>query len=108
MEMTRGEMNDLLSKFATQNPEYRQALLVNPRDVVQRQFQIELPSDVEIKVLEETPDTAYVVLPYAPARGAELVDADLEAVAGGANVKEANCEGGTFNTVNELNANLSF
>jgi hypothetical protein len=39
---------------------------------------------VEIQVVEETPTTAYLVLPAGPVRaGQELSDQELEAVAGG-------------------------
>jgi len=106
MEMTRGEMQDLLTKFASQNPEYRQALLRKPREVVESQFQVSLPENVNLKVLEETADTAYVVLPHVVQEGAELSDADVEMVAGGANVKEAKCDKGIASTVVEVNASL--
>ncbi len=83
MEMTRGEMQDLLVKFSTQNPDYRAALLRNPKGVVQAQFQMDLPDGMEIVVLEETPGKVYIVLPYIPEEGAQLSDEDLGAVAGG-------------------------
>jgi hypothetical protein len=38
---------------------------------------------MKIKVVEESADTVYVVLPYVAKEGAELGDADLEKVAGG-------------------------
>ena len=105
--MTRGEMQDLLSKFATRNPEYRAALLRNPKGVVQEQFQMELPENMEVGVLEETPEKVYVVLPYVLEEGAELSDEDLVAVAGGNTTKgDANCQNALASTVVEIQASL--
>lgn len=107
MEMTRGEMMDLLAKFATEHPHYRKALLNNPKDIVARQFQIPIPEHLDIKVVEDTADTIHVVLPYMVAPGTELCDADLEALAGGHTiVKNANCQGGMLSTSVVLEASL--
>ncbi len=107
MEMTRGEMQDLLAKFAAESAEYRDALKKNPKDVVAQQFQIEIPSHVSIKVIEDSADTIHVVLPHSVEAGEELSDADLEAVAGGHTlVKEAKCEDGVLNTVISVEAGL--
>ena len=62
-----------------------------------------------VKAVEESANTIYVVVPHAVAAGAELDDADLEKVAGGATVKgDANCgdSDGMMNTVVEINASL--
>jgi len=110
MKMTRGEMQDLLAKFASNNPEYRSALLKNPRAIVEKQFAMSLPDNLKVKTVEESADTIYVVVPHAVAAGAELDDADLEKVAGGATVKgDANCENsdGSMNTVVEINAGIT-
>jgi hypothetical protein len=107
MEMTRGEMQDLLAKFSVENPEYRQALLKDPKSIVTKQFAISVPANVKVKVIEETADTLYVVLPHSVEQGEELSDADLEAVAGGHTfVKDAKCEDGVLNTVISIEAGL--
>ncbi|MBZ0103087.1 MAG: NHLP leader peptide family RiPP precursor [Thermoanaerobaculia bacterium] len=110
MKMTRGEMQDLLEKFASTNPQYRAALLANPKAVVEKQFNMTVPDNVQIKAVEENASTIYVVVPHAVAAGAELADEDLEKVAGGATVKgDANCSDsdGAMNTVVEINAEFS-
>ena len=105
--MTRGEMQDLLTGFATRNPDYRAALLRNPKGVIEAQFQLELPHSLEIEVQEETVDRLYVVLPHILEEGAELSDADLEAVAGGNVVKsDHNCTGSIASTEVEVEADL--
>ena len=49
-----------------------------------------LPEGIEVRVVEETADTIYLVLPYASPLGGEegeLSDQDLEAVAGGSSTQ---------------------
>ena len=53
MQMSRGEMQDVLSKFAVENPTYRAALLRNPGKVVAEQFRMEVPAGVTVKAIEE-------------------------------------------------------
>ncbi|MFN7940047.1 MAG: NHLP leader peptide family RiPP precursor [Thermoanaerobaculia bacterium] len=106
MEMTRGEMQDLLNKFSTQNPKYREALLKDPKAVVERQFNMSL-SGVSVKAVEEAADVLYIVVPRKTAAG-ELDDSDLEKVAGGGdiNVKlggSVNCQGATLSTMIQIN-----
>jgi len=110
MKMTRGEMQDLLAKFASNNPQYRSALLKDPRAIVEKQFNMALPDNLSVKAVEESADTIYVVVPHAVSSGAELDDADLEKVAGGATVKgDANCNDsdGAMNTVVEIQAGFN-
>jgi hypothetical protein len=101
--MTRGEMQDLVSKFATENPRYREALIADPKGTLERQFGSSL-GGVEVKALVERADQAYVVIPHVPAEG-ELSDADLERVAGGGG-KDVSCSissgGSAINTYVEV------
>ena len=108
MEMTRGEIQDLLVKFSVEQPKYKDALKKNPKDVIYKQFGIQIPGNTKVQVLQETADQVYVVLPHVVESGAELSDADLEAVAGGHTiVKEAECGGnGTFQTVNSFESSI--
>jgi hypothetical protein len=81
--LTRGEIQDLLMKFSKSNPKYREALLKNPKLVVEGQMAGKIPDGITVKAMEETPNTIYVIVPYVPKPGAELSDRELEAVAGG-------------------------
>jgi hypothetical protein len=64
---------------------YKQQLLNNPKPVIEREFGVQLPSEIGVQVLEENPTTLYFVLPTRPdLSGAELSDEQLETVAGGA------------------------
>jgi len=81
--LSRGELNDLLTGFAVQNPRYREALLADPKDVIERQLNNKLPSAMNVAMVQDTADIMFVVLPHVPAEGDELSDSDLESVAGG-------------------------
>jgi len=104
-KMTRGQIQDLVGKFASENPKYRAALLSNPKGTIEKQLNTQLGA-VTVKAVADTADTVHVVIPYAAAEG-ELSDADLERVAGGKQDITANCLvlGGTAvsNTVMQLN-----
>ena len=104
-EMTRGEIQDLLAKFAAENPKYREALLVDPKKVIEQQLNTSLPEGMTIKAVAETSDTAYVVIPHVASEG-ELDDADLEKVAGGMLDKNVQCDVtglGAMNTFVQIN-----
>jgi len=81
IKMTRGQLHDLLARFAVDNPKYREALVKDPKNVLERQLGHKL-GKMKVNAVVETADTMYVVVPYVPAEG-ELGDADLEKVAGG-------------------------
>jgi hypothetical protein len=103
-QMTRGEVQDLLAKFATENPRYRQALISDPKAIVEKQLNTSLGS-VKVKSVVETADTTYVVVPYLAVEG-ELSDSDLEKVAGGKPDINAGCAVGGLaagNTATQIN-----
>ena len=106
-KMTRGEVQDLVAKFATENPKYRQALMSDPKGVIEKQLNTSL-GNVKVKAVVDTADTTYVVIPHVAGEG-ELSDADLEKVAGGKQDIKAECTalalGGAAagNTVTQIN-----
>ena len=97
--VTRGEIQDLIGRFASKNPEYRSALVHDPKSVIERQLNTSLPEGVTIKSVVETADTAYVVVPYVTEEG-ELDDADLERVAGGKFDMNVKCDAGGAGAMN--------
>jgi hypothetical protein len=106
-KMTRGEVQDLVAKFAVENPKYRQALMSDPKSVIEKQLNTSL-GNVKVKAVADTADTTYVVIPHVAGEG-ELSDADLEKVAGGKQDIKAECTalalGGAAagNTVTQIN-----
>lgn len=81
----RKEIEPVLIGMAMKDMAFRKRLLENPGEVIKNEMGAKIPDTVKIKVLEEDPQTIYLVLPRIIATGAvmELTDSDLEAVAGG-------------------------
>ncbi len=104
MRMTRGQIQDLVGKFAAESPRYRAALLANPKAILEKQLNTSF-GDLTIKAVVDTADTVFVVVPYAPTDG-ELTDTDLEAVAGAMQDVQVECSvhvGGELNTLMQVN-----
>jgi hypothetical protein len=101
-KLTRGQIQDLVGKFALENPKYRRALLENPKGLLERQLNTSL-GPIQVRAVLDSADTVHIVVPYAPAEG-ELSDADLEQISGGKQFIEAECTvyGAATNTVMQL------
>jgi Nitrile hydratase, alpha chain len=97
-EITRGAVQDLLTKFSTNDPKYRAALLKDPKMVLEKQLNTTLPKSMHVKAVEETADTVYVVVPFVPKSGQQLSDNALEMVAGGFKDNNCNSAAGGINT----------
>ena len=71
---------------------FAQELRADPKAALARELGrmqpgVTLPEDLEIRVLEETPTTLYLVIPPKPvAYDGELTDADLDLVSGGSSI----------------------
>ncbi len=103
-KMSRGQIQDLVGKFALENPKYRAALIADPKGIIEKQLNTTL-GDITVKAVVDSASTVHVVVPHAAAEG-ELSDADLEKVAGGKQDIEAECTvygGSAINTVMQLN-----
>ncbi len=72
----RAEIERRLIERTLQDESFRQALLADPRAALEQELGTELPAEVEVRAVEESPDTIYLVLPSAsPAGGSgELSD----------------------------------
>ncbi|MFN9175333.1 MAG: NHLP leader peptide family RiPP precursor, partial [Synechocystis sp.] len=66
---TRKDLEIHLITRAVKDEGFRQELVANPKAVVEKELGVKLPEDLEIKVLEETEDTIYMVLPCNPYEG---------------------------------------
>ena len=58
-KMTRGQIQDLVGKFASENPKYRAALLSNPKGTIEKQLNTTLGA-VTVKAVADTADTVHV------------------------------------------------
>ena len=66
------------------------AFMSDPKSVLANHG-IDVPESMNIKVVENTDDTTYIVLPSAPSDPSNLDDAELASAAGGWNDSRINC-----------------
>ncbi len=83
MDDPRREFESRITERAASDPAFREELLRSPKEVLSREFGTKMPEGAEIRVVEETPKTLYVVLPPQTSATGELSEEELEAVAGG-------------------------
>ena len=81
----RAEVERRLVERSLQDDAFRQRLLEDPRATMEQELGVRLPEEVQVRAVEETAQTAYLVLPGASPAGeeGELSDRELEAAAGG-------------------------
>jgi Nitrile hydratase, alpha chain len=80
--MTRQEIETKLVAQAWQDDSFKEELINNPKSAFEQEG-IPLPESIEIRVVEESANCLYFVLPMKPSGTEELSEADLESVAGG-------------------------
>jgi hypothetical protein len=88
---SRAEMERRLINRSLDDEDLRQRLLDDPKGAIEQELGSRLPEGVEVRVVEESAEVIYLVLPSASptGHGGELSDQELEAVAGGAS---ADCQ----------------
>jgi hypothetical protein len=82
----RAEVERRLVQRSLQDEEFRQRLLDDPKGTLEQEIGRGLPEGVQVRAVEESADTIYLVLPSASRvgeGGSSLSDQDLEAVSGG-------------------------
>jgi hypothetical protein len=84
--LTRRDLEVRLILKAWKDAAFAEALRADPKAAVERELGSELPANLTVTVVEETPTNLYLVIPPKPAEadGGALSDSDLDAVAGGA------------------------
>ncbi|MCB1095454.1 MAG: NHLP leader peptide family RiPP precursor [Verrucomicrobiales bacterium] len=105
--LTREEIESIVLENAAKHPQYRDALLADPKKTIETQLNSTLPEGVSVEVVQESPNKIYIRLPHVVAEGSELSDEDLEQVAGGKDdTYTCNESIGGFNTRNEFSASV--
>ena len=83
----RAEVERRLVQRSLEDEDFRQKLLDDPKAAVEQELGSGLPEGVQVRVVEESAETIYLVLPFSSpvgsAEGGSLSDQELEAVAGG-------------------------
>jgi hypothetical protein len=82
----RAELERKLIQRSLEDEEFRRRLLDDPKGAVEQEIGTRLPQEIKVRVVEESPDTFYLVLPRSSplgGEGEELSDRELEALAGG-------------------------
>jgi Nitrile hydratase, alpha chain len=83
---SRAEMERRLIEKSLQDKDFRQRLLDDPKGAIEQEMGTRVPEGFEVRVVEESADSIYLVLPSASplvGEGGELSDEALESVAGG-------------------------
>src|SRR4051812_28198269 len=84
--ISRAEMERRLVERSLQEESFKQRLLDDPKGAIEQELGTRITEGFEVRVVEETQDTIYLVLPSAsPLVGedGEISDEALESVAGG-------------------------
>lgn len=93
---TRKELEQEIIVKAWKDEEFKKHLLGDSRETLAQEIGIDIPENIQVKVLEETPNTIYFVLPMKPSgieTEGELSEEALESLAGGAG---AELDGGSI------------
>ncbi len=93
--MKRHEFQDLVTKKAWSDPEFKQRLIDDPRGTISEELGkiqegVSIPDSIEVTVVEETPNQICIVIPVNPAdiTGKAVSEEDLAKVAGGQTTTE--------------------
>ena len=77
-------LNQQIAARAQNDAQYHRLLLENPRAAMEQAFGQPLPEQVQVKVIEQEPDTIYLLLPSQAAADAQELSAEaLDTVVGG-------------------------
>lgn len=79
-------IDSIIVARALKDGAFKQAILNNfavAKAEVERELGSVLPEDFRVNVVEESPNTAYIVLPYMPASIEGVTEEQLESITGG-------------------------
>jgi hypothetical protein len=92
--ISRAEMERRLIDRSLKEESFRQRLLDGPFGAIEQELGATVPEGLEVRVVEETQDSIYLVLPSASVvgEGGELSDRELETLAGGLKSWDESCQ----------------
>ncbi|MEK3882321.1 NHLP leader peptide family RiPP precursor [Paenibacillus sp. PL2-23] len=65
------QLREQIIEKAWTDSEFKAKLLADPKGAIEEAFGVKVPDEINLKVLEETNDTFYLVLPQKPADGTD-------------------------------------
>lgn len=80
--------SDSIISLALRDPEFKKRLLANPKLAIEGTFGVQIPKDIEIKVLEDSNNQLHMEILNAKSGHKELSDAELSAISGGCKKEE--------------------
>ena len=78
----RSQYSEQLIGRAERDPEFRKRLIADPKAAVKEELGVDLPGDLDVRVVQEQPTEAVLVLPVVSESGA-LREEELAGAAGG-------------------------
>jgi len=60
------ELQQKIIKKAMTDPAFKKELLGNPKEAIKKSFNINVPENIKLNVVEETSEQFYLVLPSSP------------------------------------------
>lgn len=82
-EKDKTTLQQIVSGRAWVDPEFMKKLKNDPKEALSETLRKKLPTDMSVKLYEETTDKVYLMVPSAIAVGGKLVEDELETVVGG-------------------------
>ena len=85
-DLSRADVEQALIRKSREDESFRGRLLAEPKATIEQELGEKLPAELEVRMLEETPNTLYLVLPTGGTTrrsSDELSDVELDTVAGG-------------------------
>jgi hypothetical protein len=86
---TRRDLETALIEKCWKDPEFKKAVVSDPKGMLERHTGQKLPPQMKIIIHEEDANTLHLSIPPAPGNVTELSDEDLEKVAGGTEIVAA-------------------
>jgi len=62
----REHLQNEIIKKAWDDPSFKQALLSNPKETLKKEFNLEIPDNITLTVVEEANDHFYLTIPVSP------------------------------------------
>ncbi len=79
----RKELEAKLIAKALKDESFRNELRSGPKAAIEKELGMELPGEIDIRIVEENENEVCLVIPHGFSDTNELTDVELEAVAGG-------------------------